>query len=158
MISCISSEKHVVELETARAAAAKRQGRPLLMVDISVPRSIDPGINTLENVFLYDIDDLKGISAENLARRTREIERCEQIVRREAEGLAPALSFPDVEEVIARLQGWFTGTAQAELRAWVALRCRELFVTFGEILKTHKRAEHALGIPTPPDPPAPPEG
>ena len=51
-----------------------RSGRPLFMVDIAVPRDIDPAIDELEGSFLYDIDDLQGVVEANRAERLKEAE------------------------------------------------------------------------------------
>ena len=67
-----------------RAALAplmkRRRNRPLLLVDIAVPRNIDPEVNFLENVYLYNIDDLRSIADGYLKQRREEIARCEKII------------------------------------------------------------------------------
>ncbi len=60
-----------------------RRNRPLLLIDIAVPRDIDPEVNFLENVYLYNIDDLQAIADDYLQQRQEEIARCEAIIRRE---------------------------------------------------------------------------
>jgi glutamyl-tRNA reductase len=57
-----------------------RRNRPLFLIDIGVPRNIERAADTLDNVFLYDIDDLQAIASENLKAREREIELCRAIV------------------------------------------------------------------------------
>jgi glutamyl-tRNA reductase len=57
-----------------------RRHRPLFLIDISVPRNLDPQIGVLENVYLYDIDDLEGIASTNRRRRENEIAHCTAIV------------------------------------------------------------------------------
>jgi glutamyl-tRNA reductase len=61
-----------------------RRNRPLLLIDIAVPRDIDPAINFLENVYLYNIDDLQAIADDYLRQRKQEIERCAAIIRQKA--------------------------------------------------------------------------
>ena len=60
----------------------QRRNRPLFIIDIAVPRDVDAAVGDLEQVFLYNIDDLQSIVKENLARRTGELERAEAIVTR----------------------------------------------------------------------------
>ena len=52
--------------------SAKRKGRPLFLIDIAVPRDLDPAIDGLEGCYLYDIDDLESVVEESLARRRHE--------------------------------------------------------------------------------------
>ena len=62
-----------------------RRNRPLLLIDIAVPRDIEPEVNFLENVYLYNIDDLQAIANDYLKQRQEEVARCEQIIREKAE-------------------------------------------------------------------------
>jgi glutamyl-tRNA reductase len=59
----------------------QRKNRPLLLIDIAVPRDINPEVNFMENVYLYNIDDLQAIADDCLKQRKEEIVRCEQIIR-----------------------------------------------------------------------------
>jgi glutamyl-tRNA reductase len=63
----------------------KRKYRPMFFIDIAVPRDIDPDVNNLDNVYLYDIDDLKGVVNENLQRRSKEAELAQDIIAEEVE-------------------------------------------------------------------------
>ena len=65
---------------------ARRQ-RPLLLIDIAVPRDIDPEVNLLENVYLYNVDDLQGIADDYLKLRREEIARCEAIIAEKVKAL-----------------------------------------------------------------------
>src|SRR5439155_12372065 len=64
-----------------------RKNRPLLLIDIAVPRDIEPEVNFLENVYLYNIDDLQAIADDYLKQRREEIARCEAIIAEKARGL-----------------------------------------------------------------------
>ena len=64
-----------------------RRNRPLLLIDIAVPRDIEPEVNFLENVYLYNIDDLQAIADDYLTQRKEEVARCEKIIREKAQGL-----------------------------------------------------------------------
>lgn len=72
--------------EVARLMQA-RNGRPLFLVDIAVPRDIDAEVGTLDNVFLYDVDDLQSIVRENVKFRRQELTVCEQLIEKEAGAL-----------------------------------------------------------------------
>jgi glutamyl-tRNA reductase len=70
-----------------------RRNRPLLLIDIAVPRDIEPEVNFMENVFLFNIDDLQAIADGSLKQRQEEVARCEQIIRERAQGLlGPAVT------------------------------------------------------------------
>lgn len=65
-------------------ALEERRGRPLFFIDIAVPRDVDPAVNDLENVYLYNVDDLEGLVSESLERRQAEIQRAGELVDRKA--------------------------------------------------------------------------
>ncbi|MEO4052105.1 glutamyl-tRNA reductase [Solibacillus sp. CAU 1738] len=71
LISSTGSTEYVIDYELMQYVASLRKGQPLFMVDIAVPRDLDPRIGDLPNIFLYDIDDLQGIVQANLAERER---------------------------------------------------------------------------------------
>jgi len=83
-----------------------RKNRPLLLVDIAVPRDIDPAVNFLENVYLYNIDDLQAIADDYLKLRKEEIVRCEQIITEKARPLLESRSLE--VQVIEKQPGWKT--------------------------------------------------
>ena len=69
-----------------------RRNRPLLLIDIAVPRDIDPQVNFLESVYLYNIDDLQAIADNYMKQRQEEIAKCESIIREKALSLLGAAS------------------------------------------------------------------
>jgi glutamyl-tRNA reductase len=71
---------HVPEVEVAARA---RRGRPLFLIDIAVPRDVDPAVRAIPGVFLYDLDDLQGVAAANLRERQREAASAEKMVEQE---------------------------------------------------------------------------
>ena len=64
-----------------------RRNRPLLLIDIAVPRDVEPEVNVMPNVYLYNIDDLQAIAEQSLKQRKEEIARCEEIIREKAAAL-----------------------------------------------------------------------
>ena len=91
-----------------RTALRIRRNRPIFVIDIGVPRNVDPAIDQLDNVYLYDLDDLSGVAEENAAGRRAEVERAERIVLEEVrrfEGWLTALSaVPTIRTLRARAE------------------------------------------------------
>ncbi|SDH76736.1 glutamyl-tRNA reductase [Alteribacillus bidgolensis] len=83
IISSTGSGDYVINKNMVEKVLKKRKGRPLFMVDIAVPRDLDPAIDSLDNIFLYDIDDLQGIVAANLEERKQEAEKIEEMIQAE---------------------------------------------------------------------------
>lgn len=83
VISSTSSPVHVVTREMVKRLSRARKGRSLFFIDIAVPRDIEPKVNELDNVFLYDIDDLSQIVHASLEGRAAEAARAEHIVLEE---------------------------------------------------------------------------
>ena len=80
-VSSTTAPNFVIDRARLAPLLKLRQGRPLLLIDIAVPRDIEPEVNLLENVFLYNVDDLQAVAAEYLKQRQDEIAKCEQIIR-----------------------------------------------------------------------------
>src|SRR5262249_33534799 len=78
-----AAERFVLTLEMMRQVVRRRKRRPLFLIDLAVPRNVDPRTESIENVFLYNIDDLQQIAEENLALRSREAKLAEGIVDEE---------------------------------------------------------------------------
>ena len=87
VISSTSAPHYVLDRARLEPLMNLRRNRPLLLVDIAVPRDIEPEVNFMEDVYLYNIDDLQAIASEYLRQRKEEITRCEAIIREKARGL-----------------------------------------------------------------------
>jgi len=83
LISSTGAKEFVVTKEMMTHVEKMRKGRPLFMVDIAVPRDLDPLLAEFESVFLYDIDDLQGIVEANLEERKQEAEKIELLIETE---------------------------------------------------------------------------
>jgi glutamyl-tRNA reductase len=81
IISSTSAPHYVLDRAKLVPLMKRRRGRPLLLIDIAVPRDIEPEVNNLDGVYLYNIDDLQAIAADYLKQRQEEIARCETIIR-----------------------------------------------------------------------------
>jgi len=87
VISSTSAPHYVLTRAKLEPLLARRGRRPLLLVDIAVPRDIEPEINFLDNVYLYNVDDLQAIADDYLKLRHEELAVCEQIIRERAQAL-----------------------------------------------------------------------
>lgn len=83
LITSTGATDFVIDFELMQFVDRLRKGKPLFMVDIAVPRDIDPRVGDLPNVFLYDIDDLQGIVEANLAERERAAGEITQMIDKE---------------------------------------------------------------------------
>jgi glutamyl-tRNA reductase len=82
LISSTSAPHLVVTPEKLARAMHRRGNRPLFVIDLAVPRDVDPAVNDLDGVYLYDIDALQGIAADSLAIRRQELSECERLIER----------------------------------------------------------------------------
>jgi glutamyl-tRNA reductase len=96
-----------------------RKQKPLFLIDIAVPRDVDPRVNDLPNVYLYDVDDLQGVVDANKKERAKEAERAEAIVREEVGSFLNWLKTLEVSPTIRSLREKFDGIRQAELEKTV---------------------------------------
>lgn len=83
VISSTGAPDAVIRAADMRGVMKKRRNRPMFFIDIAVPRDIDPDVNGLDNIYLYDIDDLKEVVEENLAQRREEAVKAHAIVDEE---------------------------------------------------------------------------
>ncbi len=110
----------VVDAGTVAAAMAGRRGRPLFLIDIAVPRDVDPEVRGLDNVFLFDIDDLESVVSSNRREREGEIRRVQAIVEEELAGFLHWLNSLGSGAVIRALQEQASGLRSTELDRWSA--------------------------------------
>ena len=87
VISSTAAPHYILDRVKLEPLMKLRKNRPLLLIDIAVPRDIEPEVNFLENVYLYNIDDLQAIADDYLKQRREEIARCEAIIAEKARGL-----------------------------------------------------------------------
>src|SRR3989442_123519 len=87
VLSSTAAPHAVVTWDRVAPAVARRRGRPLCILDLGMPRDVEPSVAQLENVFLYDIDDLQAVAAQAAAERRGDIPAAEHIVGEEVEGL-----------------------------------------------------------------------
>jgi glutamyl-tRNA reductase len=90
VISSTSAPHYILDRAKLGPLMKLRRNRPLLLIDIAVPRDIEPEVNFLENVYLYNIDDLQTIADDYLKQRQEEVARCMKIICDKAESLLAA--------------------------------------------------------------------
>ena len=123
VVTSTSAPGFVVDLEGAGAALRGRRGRPILFVDLAVPRDVDPSLAAVEGCFVYDIDDLEAVVQASLAGRRVEAVQAEKLVALEAE----------------RFREW--QAALAVVPAIASLRARAEEIRCGELAKAEGRLE-----------------
>jgi len=94
---------------------SRRKNRPMFFIDIAVPRDVDPAMNKLDGIFVYDIDDLQQAVASHVADRRKEAERAEAIVTNEVDRFQARIQTLDVVPTIVSLQDHLETIRQAEI-------------------------------------------
>jgi glutamyl-tRNA reductase len=120
VIGSIGADHFVLTPSLVEEALRERKYRPIFLIDMSVPRTFDPGINELENVYLYDIDDLGGVAEVNRDERGREAEKAEAIVEEEVETFGKWLTGLDAVPTIVALRQKIEAIRKAELEKTLA--------------------------------------
>ena len=94
VVSSTGCPATILDREDVEAVMRQRPNRPLFIIDIAVPRDIDQAVQTVENVFLYDMDDLEKLVAENVRLREQELQPCRQIIAKHTAELMAKVSAP----------------------------------------------------------------
>src|SRR5215204_4015646 len=115
VICSTGAPNYVVTEEQTRKAREGRRNRPTCLIDISVPRNIDPAAGKVPNVFLFDIDDLENVISSNIREREREAERAELIVQSEVMQFQQTLRLMDIGPTIGALRQNLQDVARAEM-------------------------------------------
>ncbi len=95
---------YVLRKEEMQKVMRERKQKPVFIIDISVPRNIDPEINDLDNVYLYDVDDLQGVVDSNISERKKEAEKAEAIIAEEIESFQRWMSSLDSVPTVVALR------------------------------------------------------
>jgi len=104
LIASSGAPHYILQKEDAQRAIAARRNRPMFLIDIAVPRNIDPAVNDVDNVFLYDIDDLQEVVNANLRERMKEADHAENLVAEEVDRMMARLKVQEVTPTIVGLQ------------------------------------------------------
>jgi glutamyl-tRNA reductase len=116
VITSTGAAQPIFRKEDGQAFLHRRKNRPMFFIDIAVPRDVDPEMNRLEGIFLYDIDDLQSVAAAHLAERTREAADAEALIAAEVERYHAKLRTVNVAPAIVGLQQRAEALRQSELR------------------------------------------
>ncbi|WP_338470424.1 glutamyl-tRNA reductase [Niallia sp. XMNu-256] len=139
LISSTGAQDFILTKEVVEAAAKQRKGKPLFMVDIAVPRDLDPAIAELDSVFLYDIDDLEGIVQANLQERKKAAEAIMLMIEEEIVEYKQWLNMLGVVPVISALREKALGI-QAETMKSLERKLPDLSEREMKVLNKHTKS------------------
>ena len=104
VITSSAAPHFILTRDDMQRVISARRNKPMFLIDIAVPRNIEPSVNEIDNVFLYDIDDLHEVVAANLKERRKEAERAELLVAEEVERMMARLHVAEVTPDIVQIQ------------------------------------------------------
>ncbi|KAB2334107.1 glutamyl-tRNA reductase [Bacillus mesophilum] len=139
LISSTGAKGFVVTKELMETVERMRKGQPLFMVDIAVPRDLDPSLTELDSVFLYDIDDLEGIVQANLAEREKAAETIQLMIEAEIVDFKQWLNMLGVVPVISALREKAL-TIQAETMMSIERKMPHLSDRDKKVLNKHTKS------------------
>lgn len=115
VISSTSKQDYVITYDLMHGVCKMRRFRPLFIIDIAVPRDVDPRVDSLRNVFLYDMDDLQKVSRENMAARERAVIDAERMIDLELDELERWARSVELTPTIVALRELVRGVLRSEL-------------------------------------------
>jgi glutamyl-tRNA reductase len=116
VVTSTTAPEYIITHDRVKGSLRKRRNRPLFFIDIAVPRDVQPKVNNLDNVYVYDIDDLKGVIELNMAQRQQEAIKAERIVQEEVVKFEKWLKTLEVVPTIISLREKAEFIVQAELK------------------------------------------
>lgn len=148
VVSCTASEQPVVELAAVKDALKHRRRRPIFMVDLAVPRDIDPAVEKLDDVFLYSIDDLRGVVERNMRSRAAAAEAAEALVETQTDRFMDWVRTLDAVSTIRRFRQH--GERERELALEQARRSLAAGQPAERVLEVlaHRLTRKLLHVPT----------
>jgi glutamyl-tRNA reductase len=126
VVASTSAKRFIVTREMVARAMRARKGRSLFFIDIAVPRDVEPSVNDLDNVYVYDIDNLSNVVAESMRGRQAEAERAESLVNLEADAFEVWTEGLSVTHTIVALRTKVRATLAAELDKSLTSRLKHL--------------------------------
>jgi len=126
VIASTAAKRFVVTRAMVVKAMRARRGRSLFFIDIAVPRDVEPTVNDLDNVYLYDIDNLSNVVADSMRDRQAEAERAEVLVNHEADGFESWTEVLSVTQTIVALRTKVRASLAAELEKSLSGRLKHL--------------------------------
>jgi glutamyl-tRNA reductase len=134
VVTTTSASHYIVTYDAVKAARKRRRSGSLFLIDLAVPRDVDPRVETLDGVFLYNVDDLAQIVGQTLNSRQKEATRAEQIVEEEARTFERGVNAQQVTPVVVALRRRVETTLQAELDRSLRTRLKHLDASDREAL------------------------
>jgi glutamyl-tRNA reductase len=119
-ICSTGATRFVVTREMMARALKPRRYRPIFLVDLTLPRNVEPSANELENVYVYDLDDLERVAAQNRDLRAAHVGKAEEIVEQELKAFVAQVRERKAVPVLARLRAHAEGLARAEVEKTLA--------------------------------------
>ncbi len=116
VLSSTGAPDYVLGAKKLKAVCKLRRYKPMFLIDIAVPRDIDPAANKLDGIYLYDVDDLQGVVQANLKERKKEAAKAEVIIEAEVKQFCTWLSTLEVTPTIVALRQKIEQIRQAELK------------------------------------------
>jgi len=127
VITSSGAPHFVLHKEEMQRVIAARRNKPMFLIDIAVPRNVEPSVNEIDNIFLYDIDDLQEVVNANLRERMKEAEHAEALVSEEVDRMMARLKVAEVTPTIVSLQEQLE-----QIRAGEIEKVRRKFGPFSE--------------------------
>ncbi len=115
VIASSAAPHYILTRDDMQRVIAARKNKPIYLIDIAVPRNIDPSVNEIEGVFRKDIDDLEGVVNANIKERSKQAEQAEAIVADEVERMISRLKLEEVTPTIVSLQEQFENIRSTEV-------------------------------------------
>jgi glutamyl-tRNA reductase len=116
VIACIRADNYVLNVDMVRAALDARRHDAMFLIDIAVPRNIHPEVNEIDNVYLFNIDNLEQIVQQNVVDREREVARCMPLVEEETQAFWKDMTPPDVTALLTQLRERLHAIGDEELK------------------------------------------
>lgn len=116
VLTATGSQRPIITRAQIEAVTGRRRREPLFIIDVAVPRDVESSVGDIEQVFLYNVDDLQSVVQENLSRRTAEIERAEVIVAEELQKFLAWRRSRGVIPTVVALRERFDAIRRAELQ------------------------------------------
>jgi len=136
VIASSGAPHYIIVREDMKKVIEARRNRPMFLIDIAVPRNIEPSVNELDGVFLYDIDDLQKVVETNLQGRMESAEEAEAIIREEVDRMIARLKTREVVPTIVSLQ--------EQLESWRAAELARMRAKFGALTPEQEQALEAF--------------
>jgi glutamyl-tRNA reductase len=131
VVSSTAAQRPVLTVQMIHSVIKQRHYRPLFLVDLAVPRDVEPGVDKLENVYAYDVDDLEHVVQEGRSSREAEAKKAEAIVKQEVERFVKLKAERDAVPVLAQLRTHAEEIARLEMEKTLS--------NFGEELTQKQR-------------------